>query len=209
MQELIAALLSCLLGYLLGAIPTGVLVARVAGRVDLTQVGSRRTGATNVLRTLGKRAAALVFLGDFFKGSLAVALGGLLAPADGRGMALAGIAAVLGHCYSPFIGFKGGRGVTTGLGSLMMLSWPAALAAAAVGIAAIALTRYVSLGSILGVVIGSALLVVLTLTRGGPPAHALFGVVIGVFIVAAHHDNIGRLLHGTERRLGQRPEVSR
>lgn len=200
MQELFAALL----GYLLGSIPTGVLVARLYGRVDLTQVGSRRTGATNVLRTLGKKAAALAFIGDFLKGSLAVALGGLLAPTDGRGMALAGIAAVLGHCYSPFIGFKGGRGVTTGLGSLLVLSPLAALAATLIGALAIALTRYVSLGSILGVLTGSLLLVALTLTRGGPAAHALFGIVIGVFIVAAHHDNIGRLLRGTERRLGQR-----
>lgn len=200
MQELFAALL----GYLLGSIPTGVLVARLYGRVDLTQVGSRRTGATNVLRTLGKKAAALAFIGDFLKGSLAVALGGLLAPTDGRGMALAGIAAVLGHCYSPFIGFKGGRGVTTGLGSLLVLSPLAALAATLIGALAIALTRYVSLGSILGVLTGSLLLVALTFTRGGPAAHALFGIVIGVFIVAAHHDNIGRLLRGTERRLGQR-----
>jgi glycerol-3-phosphate acyltransferase PlsY len=200
MQELFAALL----GYLLGSIPTGVLVARLYGQTDLTQVGSRRTGATNVLRTLGKRAAALAFIGDFLKGSLAVALGGLLAPADGRGMALAGITAVLGHCYSPFIGFKGGRGVTTGLGSLLVLSPLAALAATLIGVLAIALTRYVSLGSILGVLTGSLLLVGLTLTQGGPPAPALFGIVIGVFIVAAHHDNIGRLLRGTERRLGQR-----
>jgi glycerol-3-phosphate acyltransferase PlsY len=200
MQELFAALL----GYLLGSIPTGVLVARLYGQTDLTQVGSRRTGATNVLRTLGKRAAVLAFSGDFLKGSLAVALGALLAPTDGRGMALAGITAVLGHCYSPFIGFKGGRGVTTGLGSLFVLSPLAALVATLVGVLAIALTRYVSLGSILGVLTGSLLLVGLTVTQSGPPAPALFGVVIGVFIVAAHHDNIGRLLRGTERRLGQR-----
>ena len=200
MQELFAALL----GYLLGSIPTGVLVARLYGQVDLTQVGSRRTGATNVLRTLGKKAAALAFIGDFLKGSLAVALGGLLAPTDGRGMALAGIAAVLGHCYSPFIGFKGGRGVTTALGSLLVLSPLAALAATLIGVLAIAVTRYVSLGSILGVLTGSLLLIALTMSQGGPPAQTLFGIVIGVFIVAAHHDNIGRLLRGTERRLGQR-----
>jgi glycerol-3-phosphate acyltransferase PlsY len=200
MRELFATLL----GYLLGSIPTGVLVARVYGRVDLTQMGSGRTGATNVLRTLGKRAAALAFAGDFLKGSLAVTLGGLLAPTDGRGMALAGIAAVLGHCYSPFIGFKGGRGVTTGLGSLLVLSPPAALGATVVGAIAIALTRYVSLGSILGVVTGSVLLVARRRKQGGPPAHTFFGLVVGLFIVAAHHDNIGRLLRGTERRLGQR-----
>src|SRR5262249_37868922 len=137
-QEVLAALV----GYLLGSIPTGVLVARVYGRVDLTSVGSGRTGATNVLRTLGWQAAALAFLGDFLKGSLAVWLGALLAPTDGRGMALAGVASVFGHCYSPFIGFKGGRGVTTGLGSLLLLSWIAALSAAVIGLIAIALTRY-------------------------------------------------------------------
>src|SRR5438045_7602606 len=109
-------------GYLIGAIPTGALVARLYRRVDLTRVGSRRTGATNVLRTLGPGAAAVVFLGDFFKGTAAVALGSAFSSGDPWAMALAGLAAVFGHAYSPFIGFRGGRGVTTGLGGLLAIA---------------------------------------------------------------------------------------
>ena len=200
--------LAIVLGYLLGSIPTGVLVARLHGGVDLTRVGSRRTGATNVLRTLGPGAAAIAFLGDFLKGGLAVLAARLLWPGDPWPAALAAMAAVFGHVYSPFIGFKGGRGVTTGLSGLLVL-WPAAgLLAALVGLVAIIATRYVSLGSILGTTIGGVALVVGTLLYGLPPADAAFGIVIGLFIVAAHHDNIDRLLHGTERKLGQRVEQS-
>src|SRR5919198_4570790 len=184
-------------GYLLGAIPTGALVARLYRRVDLTRVGSQRTGGTNVLRTLGPGAAAVVFLGDFFKGTAAAVLGSALAGGDPWAIALAGIAAVVGHAYSPFIGFKGGRGVTTGLGGLLLL-WPTAGGlAAAVGLVAIVASRYVSLGSILGTTGGGVALVVGALAFGLPPAYAGFGIVVGLFIVVAHHDNIGRLLHGT------------
>lgn len=196
--------LALLVGYLLGAIPTGVLVARLYGRDDLTKTGSKRTGATNVLRTLGKKAASMVFVGDLLKGSLAVVLGGTLAPGDPWGAALAGLAAVVGHAYSPFIGFKGGRGVATGLGALVVVAPAAAGLAILVGLIAIFATRYVSLGSILGTSIGSLALVVWTLASGQAPAYAAFGLGVGLFIVAAHHDNIDRLIHGTERRLGQR-----
>jgi glycerol-3-phosphate acyltransferase PlsY len=202
---LVQALVGVLVGYLAGAIPTGAVVGRLGG-VDLTQVGSRRTGATNVLRTLGPGAAAVVFLGDMLKGTLAMLLVGVLFDRDPWGVALAGIAAVFGHAYSLFIGFKGGRGVTTGLGGLAVLWPPAAGLALLVGAVAIAATRYVSLGSILGTVVGTLALLAGVFTAGLPPAYAAFAVVVGVFIVAAHHDNIQRLRQGTERKLGQRVE---
>src|SRR6476646_9901893 len=122
---MIESVVALLAGYLIGAIPTGVVVARVYGRVDLTQVGSRRTGATNVLRTLGPGAAAIVFVGDFLKGVVAVLLAAVVGAGAPWPQALAGLAAVVGHSYSPFIGFKGGRGVTTGLGAALVL-WPTA-----------------------------------------------------------------------------------
>ena len=200
---MVQALVGVLIGYLAGAVPTGALVGRIGG-VDLTQVGSRRTGTTNVLRTLGPGAAAVVFLGDLFKGTLAMLLVGALFDRDPPAVALAGVAAVIGHAYSPFIGFKGGRGVTTGLGGLAVLSPPAAGLAVLVGVAAIAATRYVSLGSILGTIVGTLALLVGVLVYGLPLAYAVFAVVVGVFIVAAHHDNIQRLLSGTERKLGER-----
>jgi glycerol-3-phosphate acyltransferase PlsY len=194
------------LGYLLGAIPTGAVVARLYGGVDLTRVGSRRTGATNVLRTLGPGAAAIVFLGDFLKGGLAVLLAALLWPGDIWPMALAGGAAVFGHAYSPFLGFKGGRGVTTGLGALLVLAPSAAVPGLLVGVLAIALTRYVSLGSILGAAVGGLVLCGWALSAGQSLAYVAFGLVVCTFIIAAHHDNISRLLRGTERRLGERVE---
>jgi glycerol-3-phosphate acyltransferase PlsY len=202
------AVLALILGYLLGAIPTGAVVAKVYGRVDLTQVGSRRTGATNVLRTLGPGAAAIVFLGDFLKGALAVLAARLLWPGDSWPEALAGMAAVLGHVYSPFLGFKGGRGVTTALGGLLVLSPLAGGLAALAGLAIIVATRYVSLGSILGTTVGGIAAVVGALRFGLPAAYAAFGIAVGLFIVVAHRDNIDRLLHGTERRLGERVEQS-
>lgn len=207
---MIKTLASLLLGYLIGAVPTGVVVARAWGQVDLTQVGSRRTGATNVLRTIGKKAAALVFAGDFLKGVVAVGLGGLLAPAAGWGAALGGIAAVAGHCYSPFIGFKGGRGVTTGLGALLALSPVAGFCGLLAGVIAIGATRYVSLGSVLGATLGSLVVIVRALQNrsASSPARIAFGLVVGPFIVAVHHDNLDRLRRGTERRLGQRVEES-
>src|SRR3954470_20656776 len=120
-----------LLAYFLGAIPTGALVARVHG-VDLSQHGSRRTGATNALRVLGKPAAALVLGGDVLKGVLAVWLVGRLARHD-LGSAVAALVAVVGHTYSVFLGGHGGRGVATGLGGLLALSPPALLVAAGGG----------------------------------------------------------------------------
>lgn len=202
---MIQALVGILVGYLAGAIPTGAVVGRLGG-VDLTQVGSRRTGATNVLRTLGPGAAAVVFLGDLFKGSLAMLLVGAIFDRDPLGVALTGTAAVFGHCYSPFIGFKGGRGVTTGLGGLLVLSWPAGLLGLLVGAVAIAATRYVSLGSILGTVVGSIALLVGVFAYSLPWPYAIFALVVGIFIVVAHRDNIQRLLGGTERKLGQKAE---
>lgn len=200
---MIQVLVAILIGYLAGAVPTGVVIGRLHG-VDLTQVGSRKTGATNVLRTLGKGAAAIVFVGDFLKATVAILIVGAVFPSDEWARALAGIAAVLGHCYSAFIGFKGGRGVTTGLGGLLALSPVAGGLGLLVGLSAIAATRYVSLGSILGTVVGAGALLFLALTGANPIAHAAFALVVGIFIVVVHYDNIGRLLRGTERKLGER-----
>jgi glycerol-3-phosphate acyltransferase PlsY len=196
-------------GYLLGAIPTGALVARLYRRVDLTRVGSQRTGATNVLRTLGPGAAAVVFLGDFFKGTAAAVLGSALAGGDPWAMALAGMAAVLGHAYSPFIGFKGGRGVTTGLGGLLAIAPGVAALGFLVGAVTIAATRYVSLGSLLGTSAAALALIAWSLASGHSAAYIVFAAVVAGFIVIAHRDNIDRLRRGTERRLGERAETGR
>lgn len=193
-----------MIGYLLGAIPTGMIVARVYRNVDLTAHGSRRTGATNVLRTLGTGAAIVAFAGDFLKGFLAVLIVRLTV---GNGSAwpelIAAVASVIGHSYSIFIGFKGGRGVVTGLGATIVAAPVLMVVAFVFGAALVAVTRYVSLGSVSGAILGGLLLVGLAIYTGDP-AWAVWGVVLGGFIVVAHRDNIERLMAGTERKLGER-----
>jgi acyl phosphate:glycerol-3-phosphate acyltransferase len=199
--------MAAVVGYLLGSIPTGMIVARVYRNVDLTAYGSGRTGATNVLRTLGSGAAAIAFAGDFLKGLLAVAVARyVIAFGDPQIPWLeliAAIAAVLGHSYSMFIGFKGGRGVVTGFGATIVAAPVPMLIALVVGAVCIAATRYVSLGSVVGSALAGVLLCVQAVLTG-EPAWALWGVLVGGFIVVAHRDNIERLLAGTERKLGER-----
>jgi glycerol-3-phosphate acyltransferase PlsY len=205
------AALAALVGYLLGSIPTGIIVARVYRNVDLTAYGSGRTGATNVLRTLGSGAAAIAFAGDFLKGLLAVLAVRLVIAGDSSWVELiAGVAAVLGHSYSIFIGFKGGRGVVTGFGATAAAT-PLApilmLIAFAVGAVLVAVTRYVSLGSVVGAALAGLLMCWLAVNTGDP-AWAVWGVLMSGFIIASHKDNIERLLAGTERKLGERAERS-
>ena len=196
------ALLVVLVTYFVGSIPFGAIVARVYGNVDLTKQGSGRTGATNVLRTLGKGAAAVVFGGDFFKGVFAVILAGRLAKNDPWAKLLGAMAACIGHAYSPFIGFKGGRSVTTGLAATFVIAPWDSIVAVSIGGSLMKLTRYVSLGSIVGAVLGGMFMVVRGI-RTRTPAYSVWGVLVGGFIVVAHRDNIQRLLAGTERRFGE------
>ena len=201
------AALAAVLAYLLGAIPTGIIVARIYGNVDLTAHGSGRTGATNVLRTVGKRAAAIAFAGDFLKGLLAVALVRYaIAPDSAWADLIAAVASVLGHSFSVFIRFKGGRGVLTGFGATIMAAPLLMLIAFAIGVLFVAATRYVSLGSVVGATVGGVLLCWLAVVSG-EPAYAVWGVLVGGFIIAAHKDNIERLLAGTERKIGERAIV--
>ncbi len=197
----VAYILAALIGYAFGGIPTGILVAR-ARHVDLTQVGSKKTGATNVLRTLGPAAAAVVFAGDFLKAVVAVSLVSWLF-GDSWANAVAAVAAVVGHGFSPYIGFRGGRGVTPGLGGLLVVSWWIFLIALLVGVIVIALTRFVSLGSLLGTIVAALVIVYEVAVWGWPAAYMLFGLGAAAFIVASHHDNIQRLLAGRERKLGE------
>lgn len=201
----VGLVLAVLGGYLLGAIPSGVIVGRIRG-VDPRRGGSGRTGATNAMRTLGTGLAALVLVADVLKGVAAVLLGGVIAgqldASAPWGAALAGSAAVIGHVRSMFIGFTGGRGVATGAGAMLLLA-PLAIAAALPVLAlAVWRTRYVSLGSILAALTVAIATVVLHLLGQVGLGTAVAGIVIGAIVVAAHADNIERLRAGTERRLG-------
>lgn len=197
--------LASLLGYLIGATPSGVIVGRVRG-VDPRTGGSGRTGATNAMRTLGTGLAVLVLLADVAKGALAVLLGGWLASAFGGpeawGAALGGIAAVAGHVRSVFIGFSGGRGVATGAGAMLVLAPLTLLVALPVLGLAVWRTRFVSLGSILAA-LTVALVAAGLAVAGAIGAEALVAaVLVAAVVIVAHADNIDRLRTGTERRLG-------
>jgi glycerol-3-phosphate acyltransferase PlsY len=199
--------------FFLGAIPFGFLAGKMRG-IDLRERGSGNIGATNTLRVLGVPAGVTVLLLDTFKGFLPVFLARqYLSPADGGtaaadpggwGPVLVGIAAVLGHIYSPFVRFKGGKGVATALGVLLGLAPLVALAAFAVFLITVFLTRYVSLGSLLGALTQAVLFWTLP---GQSMAARLFGTVVGVFVVVRHRENIRRLRAGTESKFG-RPKPS-
>jgi len=185
--------------YLIGAVPIGYLVGRAFGVADIRRHGSGTIGATNVLRTVGRLPALLTLGGDIAKGYGAVALGAWLVDDLGATAACA-VAAVIGNCWSVFLGFRGGKGVATGLGALLWLVplavWPAAVVWLGITVA----FRYVSLGSILAAVCvaaGAALL-------GYPAPSALAAVGVAAIIVARHHGNIARLLAGHEPKVGQR-----
>ena len=187
------------LAYLVGAIPVGYLVGRAFGIGDIRRHGSGTIGATNVLRTAGKLPAVLTLVGDVVKGALAVALGGFTS-GDGRATAACAVAAIIGNCWSVFLGFRGGKGVATGLGAFLALVPWAVLPAALVWLVVTATFRYVSLASVT-----SAVCVPLGALALGYPRAAVVACVFGAAIVIArHHENIGRLTAGTERRLGER-----
>jgi len=190
--------------YLIGALPIGYLVGRAFGIADIRRHGSGNIGATNVLRTAGRLPAILTLGGDIAKGFLAVAVGAALAKSaagpDLGAAAACAIAAVIGNCWSVFLGFRGGKGVATGLGALLALVPLAVLLAAVVWLGVTISLRYVSLGSILGSVCGA--LGAAVLGYPGPFVLAAFGVA--AIVVARHQANIARLLAGHEPKVGQR-----
>ena len=206
-------------GYILGSIPFGVIISRWSARVDVRDFGSGKTGATNVLRVAGKKAALTAVLLDFFKGTLAVFLAGLLFRGDSLALAsgywglaagaqvLAGMAAVGGHKWPVFLSFRGGRGVATYFGGLLALYPPAAVVGGGILFLSVGLTRYVSLGSIIGAVSALVLLLPLTLFYGVSLAYLVFTLFGAVFIIVVHRDNIARLRAGKERKIGEKVEI--
>jgi len=189
-----------LVAYLAGSIPVGAIVAQRVGGPDLRSVGSGRTGGTNALRALGRKWAAVVVLGDLLKGALPVLLARLVT-GDPLVEVLCGGAAVAGAIWSVFAGFRSGRGVGTGVGTMLVIQPVAVLLAAPVFFVVILLTRYVSLGSLLGsAAMIPAMLLMLLLVPNTPLPYVIYTAVGAAFIWLAHTDNIDRLLHGTERK---------
>jgi len=190
------------LGYLAGSIPVGVLVARASGGPDPRTIGSGRTGGTNALRALGRKWAALVVAGDLAKGALPVLLTRILTGGDSLAEVLVAAACVAGAVRSIFLGFSGGRGVGTGVGTMLVIQPLAVILAAPVFFLVILATRYVSLGSLLGsaAMFPATLLIWAVASGWVPPAYIAWAVIGPILIWLAHADNIDRLLHGTERK---------
>jgi glycerol-3-phosphate acyltransferase PlsY len=187
--------------YLCGSIPMGVVVARLTGGVDPRTVGSGRTGGTNALRALGRRRAAVVVIGDVLKGAVPV----LLARFTVGGPfieSLCAIAAVAGAIWSVFVGFRSGRGVGTGVGTMLVIQPLAVLIALPVFVIAILVTRYVSLGSLLAAAaIAVAMFVIWAIANGAvSAAYVLYAIAGAALVWLAHADNIERLIHGKERK---------
>ncbi|HWT57687.1 MAG TPA: glycerol-3-phosphate 1-O-acyltransferase PlsY [Rhizobium sp.] len=212
-----AAAVGLAIAYLLGSIPTGYLAGKLLKGIDMRQHGSKSTGATNVLRTLGKWPASMVLLVDVLKGVGAIAFARWfclwlstvpsatpptaldLQSSEPWAVCLAGLAVLLGHSRSVWLNFTGGKSVATGLGVLLAMSWPVGLGAAVVFGAALAISRIVSLSSMLAALTAMALVCGLE----QPLPYRLLVIAGGVYVIVRHRANFQRLLAGTEPRLGK------
>ena len=208
-----------LLAYLFGSFPTGYLAGKLLKGIDIREVGSGSTGATNVLRTLGKVPGAFVLFIDALKGGLAINLGyALFNIASNQNLipstvnievwqpylvTLAGLAALLGHSKSIFLGFTGGKSVASGVGILLAISWQVGLSTLGVFAVVIAISRIVSLSSIAGAIAVSILMVIFH----QPLAYIILGLAGGLYVIIRHHTNIERLIAGTEPKIGQKVET--
>jgi acyl phosphate:glycerol-3-phosphate acyltransferase len=185
-----------LLAYLLGSVPFGIVMARLFGLGDLRKIGSGNIGATNVLRTGNKLAAFLTLVLDAGKGGIAVLVARALVGEDAA--QVAGFAAFLGHCFPVFLGFKGGKGVATFLGTLLALAWPVGLAACATWAAVAAVSRISSLSALVAAALAPIWAILL-----GHGAAALLLILLAGLIFWRHAANISRLIAGTEPRIGK------
>jgi glycerol-3-phosphate acyltransferase PlsY len=190
--------------YLIGSIPSGLILGKLRG-VDVREYGSGKTGTANVLRTLGTRAAAVALVADVLKGVIAVLLAKYVLGSPVGEMA-AGFAAVAGHNWSVFIRFRGGRGVATSVGGLFAMAPLVAASGIAIFAIIAAVSRYVSLGSMLGGLSAVAIMAALVALDEAPAQYLIYVGVAAALIVLQHRDNIARLLSGSESKLGRRGE---
>lgn len=189
-------LLGFVLGYVCGSVPSGLWLVQAFHGIDIRNYGSKNIGTTNVFRTVGPKTAVLVLIADAFKGILAV---GIMSYFFHNPLldVITALGALLGHNYSLFLGFKGGKGVATALGLLIFMMPKVAVASFGIWLVCVLLTRYVSLGSIMAAVFTPPLAWYL----GYPSAYVIFSVVAAFFVVLRHKENIHRLLTGTESKI--------
>lgn len=189
--------LVALAAYLLGSVPFGIVMARLFGLGDLRKIGSGNIGATNVLRTGNKLAAALTLILDAGKGGIAVLIARALFAEDAA--QVAGFAAFLGHCFPVFLGFRGGKGVATFIGTLLALWWPAGIGACLIWLIVAGLTRYSSLAALV-----AAVLTPVVVQATGRVEAVVLCVLLAALIVTRHRENIQRLQAGTESKIGKK-----
>ena len=197
-------LLTLLLGYLLGSIPSGFLAGQWCKGIDLRTIGSGSTGATNVLRNVGKGPALAVFLVDVAKGAAAVLLARSLNSTSALIdwiQVLAGLAALAGHIWPVWLGFKGGKAVATGFGMFLGLAWPVGLACFGMFMAVFSISRIVSLAS----VVAAVSLPLLMAAGSDSNANLVVALVAMLLVLWRHRSNIQRLINGTEPQVGQKP----
>lgn len=191
------------ISYLLGSLSFSTIISKYVYGIDIRRYGSGNAGATNTLRVLGAQPAAAVFLLDMLKGVLAVGVGWMLSGGDEAAAVFSGIFAVIGHNWPLFFRFRGGKGIATTIGVMAVMAFPAAVLSGAVALLAIAVTRYVSLGSLLF----TGLLPIFVLLWYDSPSLLAGTVVIAVLAYWRHRKNIVNLLQGRERKLGERVKV--
>lgn len=189
-------LLTGVLAYLIGSIPSGLILGKLFWHTDLRQYGSHNIGATNAWRTLGKIPGLIVFLADSFKGQAGVLLGLYLIDTP-LAAVIGGLFAIIGHSFSIFLRFRGGKGVATSLGVLTMLMGNVTLLVFAVWLAIVYMTRYVSLGS----VVAGFLTPILAAIFSYPMEYIVFTVIAAFLVIVRHRENIKRLMNGTENKI--------
>ncbi|WP_270941971.1 glycerol-3-phosphate 1-O-acyltransferase PlsY [Romboutsia lituseburensis] len=204
-MNMLSYILIIIIAYLLGNISTSYLVAKKMIGVDIRTQGSGNAGSTNVLRTLGKKAGAITFLGDLLKGMIAVFIAQIVARFTGLDVITSGYIAVIGvvcgHNWPAFLGFRGGKGVATSLGAMIAVNPIIALTCFGIFLIIVAVTKYVSLGSVLGISMSPIFMMFLNNKKG-----LLVTLFLTISVIYTHRENIKRLLKGTERKIGQKKE---
>ena len=199
-------ILVALVAYLIGSISFSVIFTKKLAGFDVREKGSKNAGSTNVLRTAGKKIAILTLVCDILKGVVAILFAKLIGHIDNYEhveylIQVAGLAVVLGHTFPVFFGFKGGKGVATSLGIILLTNWQIGLICLVFALTLIILTRMVSLGSVAAAILFPILTIFITENYIVPGDYRIFGILLGIFVCFNHRSNINRLLHGTENKL--------
>lgn len=193
-----------IIAYFIGSINFSVIISKKVAGFDLREKGSKNAGTTNMLRTVGKKAALVVLICDILKGVIAILIAKLMTSGENQaiGVQIAAVAVVLGHTFPIFFGFKGGKGVATSIGILLVINWQIGLICIVYGVLILLLTRMVSLGSITAALLFPVLTIFIrTHYIADGAGYTIFGIIMAIIILFNHRSNIKRLNEGTENRI--------